>query len=162
MTAELPRIFIARRDHARLERLAASALTERHPVSGFLISELQRAVVCDTRDMPRAVACLNGWVTYRVDGSKHAESKILVCPDDFRSAQINLSVLSPLGAALVGMCVGDRMKFFSLEGGLHFVILESLGAPAGAPLLLPFKGRQGIRQVPVEPSGPDDEGPTAA
>ena len=54
------------------------------------------------------------------------------------------------------------MKFFSLEGGLHFVILESLGAPAGAPLLFPFKGRQGIRQVPVEPSGPDDEGPTAA
>ena len=88
MTGELPRIFIARRDHARLEGLAASALRERHPVSGVLISELQRAVVCDTRDMPRGVACLNGWVTYRVDGSNHTESKILVCPDDFRSAQI--------------------------------------------------------------------------
>src|SRR4029079_15156830 len=120
---------------ARLERLASRALRERHPVSAFLLSEIRRAVVWDSGEMHGDVACLNGWVTYRVDGSKHAESKILVCPDDFRSAQINLSVLSPLGAALVGMCVGDRMKFFSLEGCLHFVILESLGAPAGAPLL---------------------------
>ena len=162
MTAEPPRIFIARGDHARLERLAASAMTERHPVSGFLISELQRAVVCDNRDMPPAVACLNGWVTYRVDGSKHTETKMLVCPDEFRSAQINLSVLSPLGAAVLGMSVGDRIKFLSIEDGLHFVIVESVGAPAGAPLLFPFKGSRGVRQVSVEPSGPDDEGPTAA
>jgi regulator of nucleoside diphosphate kinase len=162
MPGELPPIIIARRDHARLARLAAFALRERHPVSAFLISEIQRAVVCDTHNMPRGVACLNGWVTYRVDGSKHAESKILVCPDEFRSAQINLSVLSPLGAAVLGMSVGDRMKFFSIEGGLHFVIVESLSAPAGAPLLFPFNARRTVRRVPIEPLGPDDEGPTAA
>ena len=162
MTGELPQIFIARRDYARLERLAASALRERHPVSRFLISALQRAVVCDSHDMPRDVASLNGWVTFRVDGSKHAESKILVCPDDFRSAQINLSVLSPLGAAVLGMSVGDRIKFFSIEGGLHFVIVESLGAPGGAPLLFPINARRVVRQVPIRPPGPDDEGPTAA
>ena len=159
---ELPPIFITRRDHARLERLAAFVLRERHPVSGFLISEIQRAVVCDAHDMPRDVACLNGWVTYRVDGSKHAESKILVCPDEFNSAQINLSVLSPVGAAVLGMSIGDRMKFFSIEGGLHFVIVESLSAPAGAPLLFPFNARRTVRRVPIEPLGPDDEGPTAA
>ena len=162
MTEALPTIFIARRDHARLQRLAAVALRERHPVSRFLISEILRAVVCDAHDMPRGVACLNRWVTYRVDGSKHAESKILVCPDEFRSAQINLSVLSPLGAAVLGMSVGDRMKFFSIEGGLHFVIVESLSAPAGAPLLFPFNARRAVRQVPIGPLGPDDEGPTAA
>jgi regulator of nucleoside diphosphate kinase len=162
MTGTLPPIFIARRDHARLERLAAVALRERHPVSRFLISEIQRAVVCDTHEMSGSVARLNGWVTYRVDGSKHAESKILVCPEEFRSEQINLSVLSPLGAAVLGMRVGDRMKFFSIEGGLHFVIVESLNAPAGAPLLFPFNERRGVRQVRIGPRGPDDEGPTAA
>jgi regulator of nucleoside diphosphate kinase len=162
MTETLPTIFIARPDHARLERLAAAALRGRHPVSRFLMSEVQRAIVSDTHDMPRGVACLNGWVTYRVDGSRHAESKILVCPDEFRSAQINLSVLSPVGAALLGMSVGDRMKFFSIEGGLHFVILESLAAPAGAPLLFPVKSRGAARSVPIGSPRPDDEGPTAA
>src|SRR3954451_18251870 len=162
MTKALAPIFIARQDHARLQRLAAVALRERHPVSRFLMSEILRAVVCEAHDMPRGVACLNRWVTYRVDGSKHTESKILVCPDEFRSAQINLSVLSPLGAAVLGLSVGDRMKFFSIEGGLHFVIVESFGAPAGAPLLFPFNARRAVRQVPIGPLGPDDEGPTAA
>ena len=162
MTEALPPIFIARRDHARLQRLAAVALRERHPVSRFLMSEILRAAVCDAHDMPLGVACLNRWVTYRVDGSKHTESKILVCPDEFRSAQVNLSVLSPLGAAVLGMSVGDRMKFFSIEGGLHFVIVESLGVPAEAPLLFPLKTRRAVRQVSIGPQGPDDEGPTAA
>ena len=162
MTEALPPIFIARRDHGRLERLASVALRERHPVGGFLISEIQRAVVCDAHDMPRGVACLNGWVTYRVDGSRHTESKILVCPDEFRSAQINLSVLSPLGASVLGMSVGDRMKFVSIEGGLHFVIVEGLSARVRAPLLFPVNGRRGVRQVPIGPLGPDDEGPSAA
>lgn len=162
MTGEIPRIIIARRDYAHLERLAANALRERHPVSRFLMSEIQRAVVYDTHDMPRGTACLNGWVTYRVDGSKHTESKILVCPDEFTSAQINLSVLSPLGAAVIGMGVGDRMKFFSIAGELHHVIVESLSAPTNAPLLFPFKPRRVVRQVPIDPHEPDDDGPSAA
>src|SRR4051812_23477056 len=162
MTGALPPIFIPRRDYVRLERLAGSALRERHPVSAFLISEIQRAVVCDTHAMHPGVACLNGWVTYRVDGSKHAESKILVCPDEFRNAQIDLSVLSPVGAAVLGMSVGDRMKFSSIEGGIHFVIVESLSTPADAPLLFPVNARRAVRQVRIGPREPDDEGPTAA
>jgi len=162
MTEHLPPIIIARRDYARLERLAVNALRERHPVSRFLISEIHRAVVCDANKMPYGVARLNEWVTYRIDDSKQTESKMLVCPDEFRSTQVNLSVLSPLGAAVLGMSVGNCIKFFSIEGRPHFVIVESVVAPAGAPLLFPLKARRGANQVPTEPRGPDDEGPKAA
>jgi regulator of nucleoside diphosphate kinase len=162
MTGVLPPIIIARRDHARLERLAANAMRERHPVSRFLISEIQRAVVCDANKMPPGVAGLNGWVTYRVDGSRQTESKILVCPDEFRSAQLNLSVLSPLGAAVLGMRAGDCMKFFSIGGGLHVVLVESVVAPVGAPVLFPLKARREASQATTGPRGPDDEGPKAA
>ena len=116
MSEHLPPIFIARRDHARLERLAINALRERNPVGRFLMSEIRRAVVCDADKMPDSVACLNEWVTYRIDGNKRTESKILVCPEEFISAEVNLSVLSPLGAAVLGMRVGDCMKFFSNRG----------------------------------------------
>ncbi len=162
MIEHLPPIVIARRDHARLERLAVNALRKRHPVGRFLISEIHRAVVCDAYRMPDDVARLNDWVTYRIDDSKQTESKILVYPDEFRNAQINLSVLSPLGAAVLGMSVGNCIKFFSIEGGLHFVIVESVVAPAGAPLLFPLKARRRANQVATEPRGPDDDGPKAA
>src|SRR6185437_8815254 len=159
MSEHLPTIIIARRDNARLERQAVNALRQRNPVGGFLMSEIRRAVVCDAYKMPRGVARLNEWVTYRIDGNKRTESKILVCPDEFRNTEINLSVLSPLGAAVLGMHAGNRMKFFSAEGGLHFVIVESVVAPAGAPLLFPLKARRAAIEVPTEP---DDEGPRAA
>jgi len=159
MSEHLPRIIIARQDYVRLERLAVNAVRKRHPASGFLMSEIRRAVVCDAYKVPRGVARLNEWVTYRIDGNKRTESKILVCPEEFRSAEINLSVLSPLGAAVLGMRVGNCMKFLSADGGLHFVIIESVVAPAGAPLLFPLKARRAAIEVPTEP---DDEGPRAA
>ena len=125
------------------------------------MSEIRRAVVCDAYKMPRGVARLNEWVTYRIDGNKRTESKILVCPDEFRSTEINLSVLSPLGAAVLGMSVGSCMKFFSNEGGLHFVFVESVVAPPGAPLF-PLRARRAASQARSEPDGPDGGGPNAA
>jgi regulator of nucleoside diphosphate kinase len=162
MADQLPPIVIARRDYARLERLADNALRERHPDGGFLMSEIRRAVVFDADRKPDGVACINEWVTYRVDGSRQSESKILVCPEELRNGQMDLSVLSPLGAAVLGMSVGQRIKFFSIEGGLHSVIVEHVGAPAGAPLRFPLKARRQASRAPAGARGPDDDGPQAA
>ncbi|WP_375304562.1 GreA/GreB family elongation factor [Bradyrhizobium sp. A11] len=161
-TGQLPSIGIARRDHARLERLADDAVKERHPVGRFLMSEIRRAVVFDTNQIPVGTVRLNEWVTYRVDGGRHSESKILVCPHDLRNGLMELSVLSPLGAALLGMSVGQRMKFFSIGGGLHSVIVESVLAPAGAPVLFPAQSRRRAGRAPTSSPGPDDDGPQAA
>jgi len=162
MSEQLPPIIIARRDYARLERLADNALRERHPVGRFLMSEIRRAVVFDTNNRPDGVACINEWVTYRVDGSRQSESKILVFPDELRNDQMDLSVLSPLGAAVLGMSIGHRIKFFSIEGVLHSVIVEDVVAPAGAPLLFPLKARREASRFSTGSRGPDDDGPQAA
>jgi regulator of nucleoside diphosphate kinase len=106
MVEQLPPIIIARQDHVRLERLANGALRECHPVGRFLMSEIRRAVVFDTNNIPESVVRLNEWVTYRVDGDRQPKSKILVRPDELRNGQIELSVLSPLGAAVLGMSIG--------------------------------------------------------
>ena len=146
MAEHLPPIIIARRDYARLERLADNALRERHPVGRFLMSEIRRAIVFDTNKRPDGVACINEWVTYRIDSDRRSESRVLVCPEELRNGQIELSVLSPLGAAVLGLSIGHRMKFFSIEGGVHSVIVEDVVTPAGAPLRFPLRARR-------EPSG---------
>ena len=56
------------------------------------------------------------------------ESRLLVFPDDFRNFETHLSVLSPLGAALVGLGVGSRMPFVDLDGELRLVTVEAIGA----------------------------------
>ncbi|UQR62405.1 GreA/GreB family elongation factor [Bradyrhizobium sp. C-145] len=162
MAGQLPPILVARRDYARLERLATNAVRERHPVGRFLMSELRRAVVFDTNKIPDGVARMNEWVTYRIDGSRQSESRVLVYPDGLRNDQVGLSVLSPLGAAVLGVSIGHRIKFFSNEGGLHSVIVEDVVAPAGAPLLFPLKARRKAARASPDPRWPDDDGPQAA
>jgi regulator of nucleoside diphosphate kinase len=161
MVEHLPPIIIARRDYARLERLADAALKGRHPVGRFLMSEISRAVVFDTHKIPDGVARLNEWVTCRVDGSRQSESKVLVWPDEVRNDQINLSVLSPLGAAVLGLGIGHRMKFFSVEGALHSVVVEGVVAPAGAPLRFSLKAGRKPGRSSRDTGGPGD-GPQVA
>jgi regulator of nucleoside diphosphate kinase len=71
-------------------------------------------------------------------------------------------VLSPLGAAVLGMSIGHRIKFFSIEGRLHSVIVEDVVAPAGASLLFPLKARREVSRASIGSRGPDDDGPQAA
>ncbi len=125
------------------------------------MSEIRRAVVCDAYKMPRGVARLNEWVTYRIDDSKQTESKILVCPEEFRSAADKSVSAFAIGRRRSRNERWELHEILQYRGWTHFVIVESVVAPAGAPLLFPLKARRAATQVPSA-SGPDDEGPRAA
>ena len=59
------------------------------------------------------------------------------------------------------MSIGHRIKFFSIEGGLHSVVVEDVIAPAGAPLRFPLKARK-AGGATTGSRGPDGDGPQAA
>jgi regulator of nucleoside diphosphate kinase len=118
-----PTVRLSNGDWARLNNLALDAENESHPVSTFLRAEVHRAIVEDKPDDD--VVRLNAWVTYRVDWGP-SETRLLVHPDDYVSKGTHLSVLSPLGAALIGIRNGDRMPFFDVLGSLHLVTPVSL------------------------------------
>lgn len=132
----LPPIILSSRDHLRLEEFVADALRNRHPVSSFLMSEVDRAHVCDDNEIPADVVRLNHWVTYRVADQPRSESRILVLSRDFGNERIHLSVLSSLGAAVLGLRVGDRLKFFDSSGDPALVAIEGVGARPDTPALL--------------------------
>jgi regulator of nucleoside diphosphate kinase len=121
----LPPVTIVAQDYARLKQLAIAACADNHPVAGFLLAEIRRARVAEERVRPRLAAALNLWVTYHVD-DEPAESRILVHPEDYVSSERQLSVLSPKGAALIGLRAGDRMPYRSIGGLSHVVTLESV------------------------------------
>jgi regulator of nucleoside diphosphate kinase len=118
-----PSVRLANEDWLRLMSLAFDAENDLHPVGTFLRAEVHRAIVVDDPDDD--VVRLNAWVTYRVDWEP-TESRLLVHPDDYVPGGHHLSVLSPVGAALVGIRLGERMPFFDLGGTLHLVTPLSL------------------------------------
>jgi regulator of nucleoside diphosphate kinase len=118
--------------------LAFGTESDSHPVSTFLRAEVHRAIV--TERPADDVVCLNAWVTYRIDWGP-AESRLLLHPDDYAPGTHHLSILSPVGAALIGIRVGDRMPFFDSANTLHLVTPMSLRRePTILGLLRPHTG----------------------
>lgn len=160
-----PPIAIPAPDYSPLDRLARTAARDKHPVASFLLSELRRANIRAEAELPANTVRLNYWVTYRLDWGWPSESRMLVHPQDYRSPAAHLSVLSPLGAALLGLSGGARMPFVTLEGVLHVVTAESLEPPMGVlSLLRPSNTKRAPQGEAAsrDPFDSDDPGPDAA
>lgn len=153
-----PSISIASADFGRLQELALRALDARDPVGRFLFSELERATVETAVTQPQAVR-LDEWVTYRADDGAPRESRMLVLPENFRSNSLHLSVLSPLGAALIGLRPGARMPYRGIDGTPHVATVESLSPPDG---IVSLRQRRSALARINDDHTPDDDGPTAA
>jgi regulator of nucleoside diphosphate kinase len=129
MSRALPPVIIPVPDYARLEQLARAAWSDQHPAASFLLSGIRRARAVNEPICRRdEIVTLNRWVTYRFDRAPF-ESRILVHPEDYFSSKRQLSVLSPVGAALIGIKVGVCMPYLSIKGAFHVVIAVSIGPP---------------------------------
>lgn len=158
----IPPIVLSARDRDRLEPLARRAIAERHPVGYFLLAELRRATICAAGDLPRDAVRLDNWVSYRADWGWPVESRMLVCPDDYSNRDAQLSVLSPVGAALLGLRARTRMPYLGIEGLRHVASAESLDPPIGLMSLL-YLEEGGLAAREYDDDGNDDDpGPAAA
>lgn len=153
----LPKIVLSASDYPRLERLARVA-SQRGDVGGiFLMAEINRAEVisADANDV-QSTATIGSWITYSTNCDGPRNTVQLVWPEHRRSDLFRISVLSPLGAALIGLRVGDRMPYLA-AGRLNVVRIESVTRPESKVIPLP--------RAPVfadhDPIN-DDPGPNAA
>ncbi len=127
-TVELPRVTIATNDYNHLMSIAAMDRRQRNPHREFLMSELRRASLCHPDALPDDVVSTNAKVTYRLNGRGQPMAHVLVYPEDLHWPGAELSVLTPLGIALLGLRVGDRMPFrTSRDGPVHEVVVEDVG-----------------------------------
>jgi regulator of nucleoside diphosphate kinase len=154
---KLPAVVLPQTDYARLEQLVVKARADRHPFAPFLFSEIERARVTHDRAVLSEVATLNRWITYRLDWGP-TENRCLVHPDDYACQDRQLSVLSPEGAAVVGIGIGDRMPFTDGEGNRHLITLISVDA---GPRVVSFN-RRVVSHRQTASDDPFDPGPSAA
>ncbi|WP_243369222.1 GreA/GreB family elongation factor [Microvirga solisilvae] len=126
-TMRLPPVTVATHDYNRLMSVAALENYRRRPHREFLLSELRRASLCHPDALPEDVVSTSAKVTYRLDGEGHSRAHILVYPEDLHWPGAELSVLTPLGIALLGLRVGDRMPFRTNPNGpVHEVVVEDV------------------------------------
>lgn len=127
---DLPPIAITRRDSERLARLAAIA-GEKFPVtSEFLAREVERAhLIEDFESLPGLVS-MGSRVEFRDDVTGQVRCVKLVYPEDASKDPAAVSVLTPVGAALIGLSVSQSIEFRTPSGGwrsLTVLAVKSVG-----------------------------------
>lgn len=107
----LPPIVISADEARRLYALANSNMTLFRREAFFLAREMNRAnVVPDDGDL-RGVVHMGSQVRYCDDRTGDVRDVVLVYPHEAQIALKRLSVLTPVGAALIGLSVGQTIEF---------------------------------------------------
>ncbi len=105
----VPDIVISSLDLQRLEelldRLPASA-----PEAGLLQAELARAEVREPQQMPDNVVTMNSTVTFEIEESGERFERTLCYPREAGKSDA-VSILAPLGCALLGLTVGQSIQW---------------------------------------------------
>jgi regulator of nucleoside diphosphate kinase len=116
MNTRSTRIFLTSRDFDRLEALLNSLRPNGFPDKARLQRELERAEVVAPEEIPPNVVTMNSTVRFAIDGGEDF-SLTLVYPKDVGSEPDRISVLAPIGSALLGLSVGDELEWPRPGGG---------------------------------------------
>ncbi|TGN84364.1 nucleoside diphosphate kinase regulator [Bradyrhizobium yuanmingense] len=106
----LPPIKIADEESRRLNSLANSTMDLFPRVAQFLARELERATIAQESDLSGVVR-MGSRVIYRDDGTGSSREIVLVYPHEANLELNQISILTPVGAALIGLSVGQRIEF---------------------------------------------------
>ena len=125
-------IIISIDDHRRLKALLASHITQALAMKTYLDDlrrELDEAEVVDPECIPSDVVTMNSIVRLREVGHRDVETYTLVYPRDADIAAGKLSVLAPIGTAILGYRAGDAVQWRVPHGSVRIVIDEVVFQP---------------------------------
>jgi len=112
-----PEITISSLDSQRLEDLIDSL--SKGAVAGVneLEEELARATVVAPREVPDNIVTMNSTVKFFVESTNKEFELTLVYPKDMDSSGKTISILAPVGSALLGLSIGDEIEWPKPGGG---------------------------------------------
>jgi len=111
-----PPIVVTQADHDRLSDLASAALRNMPAVGEFLAEELDRARVVAPTEIAPTIVTMNSRVEFRDDQTGEVRTATLVYPGDQDIAAGKISILTPVGAALIGLEEGQSIVWETRSG----------------------------------------------
>lgn len=119
MRAEQPDIFIAQSQQKNLKKLIAEAFRQKDRIAPFLSAEVRRAAICNDSALPGDAVAPGREVSFQLDWGAITSFRTLVYPENYADPQTQISLLSPIGAALLGLRAGDQMHVFLPGSGFY-------------------------------------------
>lgn len=122
-----PDLVVSEADHRKLVVLALAGIGHSSDAADDLLYELERARIVDDEALPGAVVRMGSSVTYRPDNGP-SRTVTLVYPVDADISAGRISVLTPVGTALIGLSKGQSISWNARNGQHHVLtVLEVKG-----------------------------------
>ena len=124
-TRSVPQIIVSNADYERLTDLATASLERLPDVANELLSEMDRAKVVQDGSVPDDVVRMGSTVTFKSDDGNTRTFK-LVYPVEESLDEHRISVMTPVGAALIGLAEGQSISWAARDGRRHELTVEKV------------------------------------
>lgn len=98
----------------------------------LLLDEIDRAAICDRADIPPDVVTMGSSVTFLDEKSGAQRTVRLVYPAEADIAAGRMSILTPVGAGLIGLSVGQSINWPDRGGIEHRLTIVAVEQPVHA------------------------------
>ncbi len=115
-------LIISKSDFQRLSTLVN--IVRSSEVIELLEQELERAVVVSDQDLPNNVVCMHSIVSYKECSNDKISIVNLVYPQEASIEENKISILTPVGSALIGLQVGQAIDWTFPNGIKRLEVLS--------------------------------------
>ena len=114
-----PRIVLSSADADRLINLASAVSGTMPVVAEALMHEADRAEVVAPHRLPSDAVAMSATVAFREHETGRVREVQIVYPHEADIASGRISVLTPIGVALIGLSTGQSMDWQGVDGVSH-------------------------------------------
>jgi regulator of nucleoside diphosphate kinase len=111
-----PAIVLSAEDYKRLSTLAYAFSKRLQNLADELANEIERARVLATGERPSNIVHMNSEVEFRDETTGKVQKVVLVYPEDADISKHKISVLTPIGTALIGLPNGHSITWKTVSG----------------------------------------------
>ncbi|MCG7394171.1 nucleoside diphosphate kinase regulator [Microvirga sp. ACRRW] len=129
-TNRKPAITLTATDHEKLSVLADAASHSMPEVAAELAEEIDRARVLTKGKHPADTVCMGCEVEFRDDMTGRVQNVTLVYPNEADIAKGRISILTPIGTALIGLPVGKSIDWTTRNGETKRLTVLQVREPA--------------------------------
>jgi regulator of nucleoside diphosphate kinase len=125
-TRSVTQIIVSTADYERLTDLANASIERLPEVAQELLDELERAQIVDPTQVPGDVVRMGSTVTFKADDG-HTRTLKLVYPADESLDEHRISIMTPVGTALIGLGKGQSISWTARDGKHHRLTVTKVG-----------------------------------
>ena len=114
-----PPIILTEAEADGLADLALLPANREKQASRMLLEEIDRAQICDEALMPDDVVTMRSYVSFVNETTGATHEVQLVYPAEADTSAHRISILTPVGAGLIGLRTGQTIEWPNRAGELH-------------------------------------------